>query len=164
MEGRDGTMAVDRYKVESFLYREARLMDAHAYNEWLSLWADDALYWVPCNEDDLDPMQHVSFIYEDRPLLEDRIWRLKSEVAWSQQPRSRTRRVISNVELEESEDGEVTARSNFILIELRRGKQDTFAGSTIHKLRPEGDSFKISFKKVLLVNNDEPMDNLTFLL
>jgi 3-phenylpropionate/cinnamic acid dioxygenase small subunit len=37
-------MPVDRHKVENFLYREARLMDEHAYDEWLALWADDALY------------------------------------------------------------------------------------------------------------------------
>jgi Ring hydroxylating beta subunit len=30
-------------------------MDQHAYDEWLSLWTDDALYWVPCNENDFDP-------------------------------------------------------------------------------------------------------------
>ena len=52
-------MPVDRHKVESFLYREARLMDEHAYDEWLALWTDDALYWVPCNEDDIDPERHV---------------------------------------------------------------------------------------------------------
>ena len=33
-----------------------------------------------------------------------------------------------------------------------------------HKLRPTGDDFKIFFKKVLLVNGDEYIDNLTFLV
>src|SRR5712692_5476267 len=58
-------MPVARHKVESFLYREARLMDEHAYDEWLALWTDDALYWVPCNEDDIDPERHVSIVYEN---------------------------------------------------------------------------------------------------
>jgi len=40
-------MSLDRHRVEAFLYREARLMDEHAYDEWLSLWTADALYWVP---------------------------------------------------------------------------------------------------------------------
>jgi hypothetical protein len=31
-------------------------------------------------------------------------------------------------------------------------------------LRRDGDSFKIVSKKVLLVNNDEPIGNLTFLI
>ncbi|HKA56259.1 MAG TPA: aromatic-ring-hydroxylating dioxygenase subunit beta [Candidatus Binatia bacterium] len=157
-------MPVDRHQIENFLYREARLMDEHAYDEWLSLWAEDMLYWVPCNEDDIDPQRHVSIIYDDRPLLEDRIERLKSGAAYAQEPKSRLRRVISNVEIEEGENGEVTTYSNFNLTELRRGKQDTFAGRTIHKLRPQGSGFKIAYKKVLLVNNDEVIDNLTFLI
>ena len=63
-------MPVDRHKIESFLYREARLMDEHAYDEWLALWTDDALYWVPCNEDDFDPERHVSIVYENKARLE----------------------------------------------------------------------------------------------
>jgi crotonobetainyl-CoA:carnitine CoA-transferase CaiB-like acyl-CoA transferase len=63
-------MTVERHKVESFLYREARLMDEHAYDEWLALWTEDALYGVPCNEDDFDPERHVSIVYESRARLE----------------------------------------------------------------------------------------------
>ena len=48
-------MAVDRQAVEQFLYREARLMDESRYEEWEALWADDGVYWVPCNDDDTDP-------------------------------------------------------------------------------------------------------------
>lgn len=157
-------MPVDRQQVENFLYREARLMDEHAYDEWLSLWAEDALYWVPCNDDDIDPQRHVSIIYDNRPRLEDRIDRLKSGAAYAQDPKSRLRRVVSNVEVEEGDNGEITVYSNFNLTELRRSRQDTFAGRTIHKLRTQGTSFKIAYKKVLLVNNDEVIDNLTFLI
>jgi len=157
-------MPVDRQQIENFLYREARLMDEHAYDEWLSLWTEDALYWVPCNDDDIDPQRHVSIIYDNRARLEDRIERMKSGAAYAQDPKSRLRRMVSNVEVEEGDNGEVTVYSNFNLTELRRGRQDTFAGRTIHKLRPQGASFKIAYKKVLLVNNDEVIDNLTFLI
>lgn len=157
-------MPVDRHQIENFLYREARLMDEHAYDEWLSLWTEDALYWVPCNEDDIDPQRHVSIIYDNRARLEDRIERLKSGAAYAQDPKSRLRRVVSNVESEEGDNGEITVYANFNLTELRRSRQDTFAGRTIYKLRPQGDGFKIAYKKVLLVNNDEVIDNLTFLI
>lgn len=157
-------MTVDRQQVEALIYREARLMDEHAYDEWLSIWTDDALYWVPSNEDDYDPMRHVSIIYDDGPGREARIDRLKSGAAWAQDPRSRMRRVISNFEIEEGTNGEVTVYSNFNLTELRRSSQDTYAGRTIHKLRIEQGSYKIAFKKVMLVNNNEAIDNLTFLV
>jgi Ring hydroxylating beta subunit len=47
---------------------------------------------------------------------------------------------------------------------LRRSKQDIFAARMLHTLRPAGESFRIALKKVLLLNNDEPIDNLTFLV
>jgi 3-phenylpropionate/cinnamic acid dioxygenase small subunit len=93
-----------------------------------------------------------------------RISRLKSGFAHAQEPKSRMRRVVSNIVIEEAENGEIVVFSNFLLAELRRGKQDLFAGRTIHRLRPHDGGFKLVSKKVLLVNNDEPIDNLTFLI
>lgn len=157
-------MPVDRDRVENFLYREARLMDRHVYDEWLALWTDDALYWVPCNEDDIDPERHVSIVYENKRGLEDRIARLKSGAAYAQDPKSRLSRVISNIEIEEGSNGELVVHSTFNLTALRRRRMDTFAGRTTHTLRPDDDGFKIASKKVLLINNDEVINNLTFLV
>jgi benzoate/toluate 1,2-dioxygenase subunit beta len=157
-------MPVDRRQVENFLYREARLMDSHAYDDWLALWTGDALYWVPANEDDIDPERHVSIVYENRAGLEDRIARLKSGAAYAQDPKSRLCRVVSNVEVEDGNNGEVMVYATFNLTALRRRRMDTFAGRLIYKLRREGDSFKIAYKKVLLINNDEVIHNLTFLI
>src|ERR1700692_842046 len=157
-------MRVERQRIENFLYREARLMDEHAYDEWLALWTDDALYWVPCNEDDFDPERHVSIVYENRTRLEDRITRLKSGAAYAQDPKSRLSRVVSNVEIEDGDNSEKIVHSTFNVTALRRGRIDVFAGRAIHKLRPDGDSYKIAYKKVLLINNDQVINNLTFLI
>jgi benzoate/toluate 1,2-dioxygenase subunit beta len=155
----------DFRRVESFLYREARLMDENAYEEWLSLWAaDDICYWVPGSAGETDPGQQISIIYDNRKRLEARIKRLASGYAYAQDPKSRMRRVISNIEIDEAPDGIVTTWSNFTLGEFRRGKQDIFVGRALHKLRPEGDGFKIVLKKVLLINSDGYIDNLTFLV
>jgi 3-phenylpropionate/cinnamic acid dioxygenase small subunit len=158
-------MAADFRHIENFLYREARLMDENAYEEWLSLWAgDDICYWVPGSADKTNPAEQISIIYDDRKRLEARIKRLASGYAYAQDPKSRMRRVISNIEIDEAADGTVTTWSNFALGEFRRGRQDIFVGRTLHKLRPGGDSFKIVFKKVLLINSDSYIDNLTFLI
>lgn len=157
-------MTVDRQQVEQFLYHEAQLMDEHRFDEWLALWTDPALYWVPSNRDELDPKREVSLVYDDWVRLQLRISRLKSGFAHAQEPKSRMRRLISNIVIEEAQNGEVVTYSNFLLAELRRGKQDLFAGRTIHRLSSHNDSFKMMTKKVLLVNNDEPIDNLTFLI
>jgi 3-phenylpropionate/cinnamic acid dioxygenase small subunit len=106
----------------------------------------------------------ISIIYDNRTRLVARIKRLASGYAFAQDPKSRVRRVISNIEIDQAADGVVTTWSNFALGEFRRGGQDIFVGRTLHRLRPEGDSFKILLKKVLLINSDGYIDNLTFLV
>jgi 3-phenylpropionate/cinnamic acid dioxygenase small subunit len=157
-------MSVDHYRVETFLYCEARLMDQHAYDEWFALWTDDALYWVPSNEDDYDPERHVSIVYENKRGLEDRIARLKSGAAYAQDPKSRLSRVVSNIEIEEQSDAQLIVNSTFNITALRRRRMDTYAGRAVHTLRADGESFKIASKKVLLINNDVVINNLTFLI
>jgi 3-phenylpropionate/cinnamic acid dioxygenase small subunit len=152
-----------RERIEEFLYFEAKLIDEHRYDEWLELWTEDGLYWVPCNSDDADPARQAMIIYDNRSRLGDRIYRLTSGSAWAQQPRSRTRRLISNVEVRENGDA-YAVESNCLIAELRRSRQDIFAARILHTLRPAGDSFHIALKKVLLLNNDDPIDNLTFLV
>lgn len=127
------------------------------------MWAGDVLYWVPANRDDVDTSREVSIIYDDRERLEERIARLTSGAAWAQDPQSRLRRVIANVEIEE-ENGEIVTHSNFNLTEFRRNEQNVYAGRVTHRLRPRDSGFEIVYKKVALVENDGFLGNLTFLL
>lgn len=150
--------------IERFLYREARLMDEHRYAEWLALWTEDASYWVPCNADDIDPRHQVSIIYDDRPRLEQRIDRLISGSVLAQDPPPRMRRLISNVEIVHEQGTELGVQSNFILVKARGGEQQIWAGRSHHLLRRDGVDFKIARKKVLLVNADQEMPLLQFLI
>jgi len=155
---------VSKELVEGFLYREARLMDENRYREWLALWTDDGRYWVPCNDDDIDPAREVSIIYDDRERLEQRIDRLLSGSVLAQEPKPRMRRVISNVEIEAVGGMELIVHSNFILALARGEMQQIWAGRTIHNLRREQDTFRIAHKKVLLINADQEMPLLQFLI
>lgn len=148
--------------IEQFLYREARLMDSHAYDDWYALWTEDAIYWLPCNLDDYDPAKHVSLVYEDYGGLKDRIDRLKSGQAWAQDPKSRLARVVSNIEIEAGEA--ITVHATFNITASRSGRIEVIAGRSEHRLRPTPDGLRIAFKKVMLVDNDEVMGNLTFLI
>jgi 3-phenylpropionate/cinnamic acid dioxygenase small subunit len=150
--------------VEAFLYREARFADEHRYDEWLALWDEgEVLYWVPCNADDVDPARHISITYDNRSGLEQRIFRFKSPASHSQHPKSRMRRMLSNVEVEHAE-GDIRVGANFTLVEARPGRQTMLAGRCEYVLRNDRGNLKIRQKKVLLVNNDDFLGNLTFLL
>ena len=150
--------------VEKFLFREARLMDEHRYDEWLSLWTQDAFYWIPSSHEQREDDRMVSVIRDGRDRLESRVARLNSGEVMAQDPKPRLRRVISNIEIEETPSGEVMASSNFILVYARGSDQFTWCGRTIHTLQREGNDFKIAKKKVLLVNSEQEMPALQFLI
>jgi 3-phenylpropionate/cinnamic acid dioxygenase small subunit len=157
-------MPIDRWEIENFLYKEARLLDEGKLQDWLKLFTEDARYWIPCNRDDIDPMREVSIIYDDRQRMEERVWRIESGLAYAQEPRSRTRHLITNVEALGGEtDDSVAVSSNFVIYELRRGKQEAFAGRCEHHLQRGDDGWQIAYKKVELLNNNEAIDNLTFI-
>src|SRR5258708_39186755 len=151
-------------QIERFLYREALLMDEHRFDEWLSLWVEGGNYWVPCNADDVDPTRQVSIIYDDYVRLKQRVDRLKSGSVQALDPKPRMRRLISNIEAEPAVRDEVTVSSNFILCVARIADQQLWSGRTIHRLRRTPEEFKIAHKKVLLINNDQEMPLLQFLI
>jgi benzoate/toluate 1,2-dioxygenase beta subunit len=151
-------------EVARFLFHEARLMDNHRYDEWLALWLlDDATYWIPANADDIDPVWNVSIVYDRRGQLRNRMQRFK-ETLWLKERAPRLKRIVGNVVIESEDAGEVRVSSNFILAELHRGVQTIWAGTTTHLLMARADSFRIKSKKVVLLNNNEPLPNMLFLL
>ncbi len=77
------------------------------------------------------------------------------------------RRVISNVEIEQAEDGELVVSANFVLAELSvqaKHEMHWWVGRTTHRLRRVNGVLKMRHKKVVLVNAAEPLPNLTFLI
>ncbi len=158
------TKKLSRQEAEDFLYREAALLDDMRLEEWLEFFTEDATYWIPENKDNLDPTRETSILYDDRFRMEDRVWRLTHGNAHAQIPPSRTRRMIGNVEVHEETDGEVVVYSNFAIFEIRRNEQRTFAGRYEHRLRLEEGNWRITRKKVNLINNASPIYNLTFMV
>ena len=157
------TEAIDRTQIENFLYKESLLLDTRKFDEWLSLFTQDACYWMPCNDNDIDPNQHVSYIYDERQQMEERVWRLQSGLAYGQEPYSKTCHLISNVLVNEQRQDFIEVYANFMIQELRAGIQTTFAGRYKYHLKPEDDVWKIFLKKVELLNNNEPLGNISFL-
>jgi benzoate/toluate 1,2-dioxygenase beta subunit len=145
---------------EAFLLHEARLLDDARFDEWLALFTADAQYWVPSEPNQDNPHDTVSLIYDDRRLLETRVRRLTSPRIYSQEPRSRTSRMVGNVTVEETALDYVVTRSKFMLVEFRRNEQRLFAGTALHRLVQQAGGFHIRFKRVDLVNCDAPLDGI----
>ncbi|MCZ4314821.1 aromatic-ring-hydroxylating dioxygenase subunit beta [Comamonadaceae bacterium G21597-S1] len=149
-------------QVEQFIYTEARLQDEHRYDEWEALWDEDAIYWVPAGGD--DPSTQVSYIYDNRSRIASRVRQLKTGKRHAQAPRSGLRRVVSNIEIVASDGDLVEAAANFLLVESRHGKQTLWAGRSFYRLCGGADGLRMAMKKVELVNRDDPIGNLAFLI
>jgi p-cumate 2,3-dioxygenase subunit beta len=157
-------MSLTRAEAEQLLYREAQLLDEARYHEWLEMLTTDVLYRIPQHGAGGDPAHEISIAYDDAARLKDRIGRLATGLAHAQDPRSKTQRLISNIQIVESSDDAAQVRSAMMLYELRRGRERIFAGRCEYRLRRELDGWKIAAKTVILVNNDEVIDNLTFIV
>jgi len=153
-----------RGDIESFLYREARLLDTQKFEDWLALFDEDALYWVPAGRDDIDPRRHVSIIHDDKPAMARRVKRLRSGFAFAQEPASRIHRIVSNVDLVEVDAAQVEVHCMLLLVELARHRQTLHSAHCEFRLRRHGDAWRIARKKVNLLGNDEALPCTPFLL
>lgn len=152
-------------EVELFLFHEAQLADEHRYKEWLALWTEELLYWAPCNSDEAAVGRKIALINDNRGELEERLYRLGTKHAHSQNPKSRLSRVVGNVVLENwdaTRGG--TVHSRFHLTEVRAGRQLVFAGRQTQLLERRNGQLRMREKHVYLVNNDIAMPNLTFII
>ncbi|CAI8043638.1 Biphenyl 2,3-dioxygenase subunit beta [Geodia barretti] len=147
-------------EIEQFLYREARLLDNRQFHQWLELLAEDVRYWMPCGHPDeaqqdprdLTEPDELVVIDEDMDSLRRRIERLDSGFAWAEDPPSRTRHFISNVELESTESpDEVKVYSNFIMYRTRgEREEDFYVGSREDILRRSEKGWLIAYRRIIL--------------
>ena len=147
-------------EVEQFLYRQAEALDEKRWGDFIGLFADDGMYWMP-------PAPHYttwegmpSIFIEDRDLMTVRMKRVQHPHAWSQHPDWGTNHVVSNVIIEkvEPKSGEVHVRSRFHMMELRRDELRHFAGTYRHRLKLTKDGFRIRLQRVDIVNAQAPYE------
>lgn len=160
-----------QYQLEQFYYHEADLLDSRQYTQWLGLLAEDVLYLMPARVNTLvdnrqrgtEEMLSIDNELETDdglgcPLREENLFHLalRAERAykmnsWAENPPARTRRIIGNVRSSENEDGQLLVKSNFILHYSRPSSDDfTYCGERRDTLRPDGGTFKVARREVIM--------------
>jgi len=162
-------------EVEQFLYREARLLDERRFHDWLQLLADDIRYWMGNRtnrypksskaiaildpdryvEDDLTQEGELAILEETKQTLSQRVARLDTGMAWAEDPPSRSRHLITNIEVEPGDAAnEVKVYSNFMVYRSRaETEQDFYVGARRDLLRRVAGSWKIADRKIILDQN-----------
>lgn len=145
------------------LYRESSALDQREWEQWLDLYTEDAVYWVPAwrNEDEQtsDPNSEVSQIYHDsRTGLEERVMRVKSGKSVTAMPLPRTTHFITNIVVIYSDEATIRVAANYMvqLFQPQRGAHYVNFGDYELRLVKEGERWLIAAKTVHLKNDLVP--------
>ncbi|MDZ4737005.1 MAG: aromatic-ring-hydroxylating dioxygenase subunit beta [Rhodospirillaceae bacterium] len=154
----------DRETLERIVFLEGELLDEKRFEEWLDLYTEDAIYWVPATPGQKSPENHVSLFYDDKQTMLARVTRLRHPEIHAQLPASRTCRIITNVAVEAAAGSAASldVTSSHMIVEYRPGwEQRIFAGRCRHTLRHEGGRWRIARKRFDLINCDAAFAALT---
>lgn len=145
-------------EVETFLYRQAALLDARRWQDWIDLFTDDGVYWMPIAPEQTDWLGQPSIFAEDRLLMEVRMGRLQHPNAWSQAAMWGTNHLVGNVIVESVQGDAVQVYSRFQSMELRRDTVRHFGGSYRHTLRRTPQGLRVALQRVDLMNGQAAFD------
>ncbi len=149
-------------ELAQFVYREARMLDEHRFEEWLDLFAEDGRYWMPLEWGQTDRKLTASLMDEDKLLLRVRVERLKGNRTFSQKPKSRCHHVLQMPVVDKRDEAAnvYETYTPFHYVETRLDEQQLFAGWARHTLSVDGGRLKIRMKRVDLVNCDAAFGNI----
>jgi p-cumate 2,3-dioxygenase subunit beta len=143
---------VTRGQVEDFLYDEADLLDEWRLDEWLALFDEErGGYYMPTTDHpEGEAGKALYLIADDMPKLRSRVDQLMSGLTWAENPRSRTRHMIGNVRILGREGEVLLVKASFVVYRMRFENIDPYIGTYHYKLIPQGRSFKILERRVVL--------------
>jgi benzoate/toluate 1,2-dioxygenase beta subunit len=154
------TDVVERERFRALIEREARHLDRLEFDEWLAMYAPECIYWVPGTPDGGDPRREIAMSFDDRRRMEDRIYRLRTGYAWSQAPKSRTVRMVSNVEVFAADRSDRRmVRSNFLISEFRPDGVRFLSGWCGYRFVERNGRWAIDVRQVNLIDCDQNLRN-----
>lgn len=146
----------------SFYIREAWLLDERRLTEWLALFTDDVLYFMPRRKNvprreshrELTPLGDLAILEEDKRYLEMRVARLDTGMAWAEDPPSRTRHLVGNLEATPLARGKAQARTAFLVYRSHlETDHQLLSGYREDVLRRVNGEWKIARRTIVLDAN-----------
>ena len=148
------------HEVYDFLIHEARLLDERKLEEWVELFTEDVLYWMPMRsmlsradqDQEISKLGELAYFEDDKETMRTRVARLATGMAWGEDPPARTRHIITNVEVEAGPgDREATARCAIFLYRTTQQRElELYVGCREDQLRREDGGWKIARRTIVL--------------
>ena len=166
------TATISRSLVEDFYYDEADILDQFRFRDWLDMLTDEVRYRIPIRSNRMvrgrtaNELNENDLLFdEDKRGLTQRVKRLETGRAWAEEPRSRTRHLVTNVRVRPTgHESQFHVTSNFIAYRNRlEVEQDFFVGTREDVLHLNDGRLKISSRLVLLDQAVLTAKNMTIL-
>ncbi|GGK96362.1 hypothetical protein Sme01_31850 [Sphaerisporangium melleum] len=139
------------HRVNRFLVREARLLDEWRLLDWYDeMLTADVRYTVPATDVRGETPGALGLIDDDATRLRQRIEQLLNGEVWCENPRSRTNRMIGNVEILTDRGTHLDVAANVIVYRFGHGRSDTYVGKYRFEIVVDGESFRIRRRVVVL--------------
>ena len=166
--------AATHYEIDTFLKREARLLDCERYDDWLAMLADDIHYWMPAIESRRRANNggathlagRMAFFDDFMEHLQKRVARFKQPTAWAEDPPTRHVHVIGNVEAYPAEaDAEYLVFSTFVNYRSRiETDNDMLIGRRTDVIRRTGQGLRRARRTIVITQTRLQAKNInTFL-
>ncbi len=153
-------------EIERFLIDEAALLDEWRLEEWLVLMAEESRYLVPpLDQPDADHRDTLFLISDDRRSLASRVRQLLSGTTWAENPRSRTRRLVTNVRLLEVAGDAARTTANFAVWRFQHEQTDVYVGRYLNVLVRGASGLMFRERRAVLdLETLRPHGKLSFIL
>lgn len=159
---------VELQEAIEFIWLEADLLDAQDYPEWLTLWTAAGHYVIPIEReggaDADDHAAQLNIVYDDAIMRAARVKRLMSGLSMSASPSARTVRTVSRFRRLDDVDGATVIRCAQHLVEYKYDRTRTLAADVTFRLVRSGAGLAIERKVVRLVNSDDALFGIGYLL
>ncbi|PPR10116.1 MAG: 2-halobenzoate 1,2-dioxygenase small subunit [Alphaproteobacteria bacterium MarineAlpha11_Bin1] len=148
-------MTILSQEYAEFLYREAWYLDNRRWDDWLSIYAEDATYWAPAMVGDEewtdDPDNDVSLMYMDRAGLEARIFRIEGTDSYATDPLPHTTHLVTNVLTQGERDDLIIVSAAWMVRSYSRVRGSISRGGLYEfALRKSSGGLKIVRKKIFI--------------
>ncbi|MBV1876554.1 MAG: 3-phenylpropionate/cinnamic acid dioxygenase subunit beta [Pseudomonadales bacterium] len=158
------------FEVEQFLYHEAQILDERRFDEWLNLLTEDIHYWMPIRrtttlaqvDSEFTKIGAMALFDDDINFLRMRVAKMSAGNAWSEDPPSRTRHFVNNIQVVGIEGDDIQIKANIHLYRTRlESVEDSWIGRREDVLRRDGDSFKLARRYIFLEQTTILSQNLS---
>jgi len=156
--------AITLEEATRFIWAEADLLDRLDYKPWLALWTATGRYTIPTERDAVDFDAVLNVVHDDATMRGLRVKRLMSGFAMSSAPPARTVRTVSRFVVTGEGEGSLSLRAAMLLGEYKYERTRVLAADVDYHLVRVEDAIRLDRKVVRLVNCDDFLHGIGYLL